>query len=175
MIVKLFLPALALLAGVFAAPAAAAETGAQQPHMMYFYNPSCRLCTETNVVISEVEEKYKDSMTFERIDIADQEIGADNVLYMFDLMDELKLPETDNTTLIVFLGLLETIDGEVYYTPVRALVDGENIIEKLDAEIIDFLGSEGKVASAEEGGSLDIARQAPFFFQRDSACLAHSV
>ena len=141
--------------------AAAGETAPPaQPHMMYFYNPSCRLCTSTNEVVAVVEEKFKDSMTFQRFDIADTETGADDVMYMFDLMDELSVPESDNTTLVVFLGLLEEIEGEVYFTPKRVLVDGENIIEKLDGEIADFLAKEGAVAFGTKGGN---AGEAIFF------------
>lgn len=164
--------ALALFAALHGA-APAAESAAQ-PHMMYFYNPSCRLCTATNEVVGAAEEKYKTAMSFQRFDIADAVTGAEDVMYMFDLMDELQLPETDGTTLVVFIGLLETIDGEVYFTPMRSLVDGENIIEKLDAEIADFLANEAGVALAEEGGSSGFARRAPFFFQRHGARLAHS-
>lgn len=177
-IVKPFFAALLLLAATLSPAMAAEEASAPQPHMMYFYNPSCRLCTETNVVIAEAEEKYKDSMTFQRLDIADAETGTDDVLYMFDLMDELELPETDNTTLIVFLGILETEDGEVYFTPKRALVDGDNIIEKLDAEITDFLAEQEKVALHGEGGSPAVASadaaRAFFFFKRSGLCVAHS-
>jgi hypothetical protein len=178
-IVKLFLPALALLvAAAFPNAAAAEDAAAPQPHMMYVYNPSCRLCTATNEVIARVEEQHKNAMTFQRFDIADQKTGADDVMYMFDLMDELQLPETDGTTLIVFLGLLETIDGEVYFTPKRALVDGENIIEKLEGEIADFLLSnfipnEDKLTHSGKGGSLGHG-QAPFFFQHSAQLCARS-
>ncbi len=163
-LVKLFL--LAALA-LCAAPALSADgASSPQPFVMYFYNPSCRLCTATNEIIAKVEEKYKGRMELQRFDIADPETGADDVMYMFDLMDELKLPETDNTTLVVFIGLVETVDGEVYFTPKRALVDGENIIEKLDAELADFLANEGGIAFAKEGGSPGHARQARFFSPR---------
>ncbi len=145
----------AFLMLLLAAPfARAAETAAPaQPHLMYFYNPSCRLCTGTNEVVGAAEEKYKGAMTFQRFDIADPETGADDVMYMFDLMDEMKLPESDDTTLVVFIGLLETIDGEVYFTPKRALVDGENIMEKLDGEIAGFLAGEGTAAVAGKEGT----------------------
>ncbi len=168
-IVKL---AAALLLATLLSAAARAGEDAPKPHLLYFYNPSCRLCTATNEVVSAAEEKYKNAMSFQRFDIADAVTGAEDVMYMFDLMDELQLPETDGTTLVVFIGLLETIDGEVYFTPMRSLVDGENIIEKLDAEIADFLANEGGVALAEEGGSSGSARRAPFFFQRHGAEVA---
>ncbi len=153
-------PAVFAFALVFVAAAAAGETAAPQPHMMYFYNPSCRLCTGTNEVVGAVEGKFAGALTSQRFDISDPETGAGDVMYLFDLMDEMQVPETDDTTLVVFLGLLETIDGDVYFTPKRVLVDGENIMEKLDAEVTDFLAGEGKVASAGKGGS---ARGARFF------------
>lgn len=151
-------PALLLSLTLVALVSAAANAGETaptthtQPHMMYFYNPSCRLCTSTNEVVAKVEEKFKDSMSFQRFDIADQETGADDVMYMFDLMDELSVPESDNTTLVVFLGILEEVGEEIYFTPKRVLVDGENIIEKLDAEITSFLANEGAVALDAKGG-----------------------
>jgi hypothetical protein len=178
--VKQLLPALAFLALGLCTAADAGETAgadAPKPHMMYFDNPSCRLCTETNIVIDKVEKQYGNVMSYERIDIADEETGTDNVLYMFDLMDEMKLPESDTTTLLVFLGTLETVDGELYFTPKRALVDGDEIIPKLEAEVADFLKEESKVAytgESEKGGSLGLSRQASFFLQRNSLCLAHS-
>lgn len=115
-----------------------------KPHMMYFYNPSCRLCTKTNEVVGAAEEKYKDAMSHQRLNIADPNVGTDNVLYMFDLLDELQVPEGDSITLVVFLGLIGEEDGEAFFTPVRVLVEGEDIIEKLDGEIADFLSNEGK-------------------------------
>lgn len=136
----------------------AAEDAAVKPHMMYFYNPSCRLCTKTNVVVAEAEAKYKDVMTHQRFNIADAESGTDNVLYMFDLMDEMEVPEGDNITLVVFLGLLDEENGEVFFTPKRCLIEGEDIIEKLDKEIADFLSKEGK-----GGETLGMKKPAPFF------------
>ncbi|MCC8107999.1 MAG: hypothetical protein LIQ30_02915 [Planctomycetes bacterium] len=126
---------------------AAATTAGDQPvpHMMYFYNPSCRLCTKTNEVVAAAEEAYKDRLTFQRFNIADSEHGTDNVLYMFDLLDALEVPDEGNITLVVFLGTLETDDsGEPAFAPYRVLVEGENIIPKLDAEIRDFLEKDMK-------------------------------
>lgn len=148
----------AILAATIAATAFAAENTAQ-PHMMYFYNPSCRLCTRTNEIVGDVEEKYKNVMSSQRFNIADKDTGTDNVLYMFDLLDELEVPDEGNITLIVFLGLLEKENGEYFFIPKRVLVEGDDIIAKLDRETADFLAKEGK------GVSLGLARPASFFLQ----------
>lgn len=132
-----------LLAALFCSVARAQED-APKPHMLYFYNPSCRLCTKTNEIVAETETKYKDTMTFQRFNIADPKEGTDNVLYMFDLMDEMKVPEEDETTLVVFVGLLEKDGEEIFFVPKRVLVEGEEIIEKLDSTIQDFLKTDGK-------------------------------
>lgn len=156
-IVKI-LPA-ALIVTLLAAvdPAYAAEE-AVRPHMMYFYNPSCRLCTATNEEVANAETKYAKNITHQRFNIADSESGTDNVLYMFDLLDEMRVPEEDNITLVVFLGLLEDENGETYFAPKRVLVEGENIIGKLDGEIADFLQKEGK-----GGKPLGLNRPVGFF------------
>lgn len=122
----------------------AGEGAAAKPHMMYFYNPSCRLCTKTNEVVATAEEKYKDVMSHQRLNIADPESGTDNVLYMFELMDEMGVPEETNVTLIVFLGLLDEEGGEIFFSPKHVLVEGDAIIEKLDATITGFLAEQGK-------------------------------
>lgn len=155
MAVKMLLAALLLLAsaGFSADPAA-------KPHMMYFYNPSCRLCTGTNEVVGEVEAKYDGQLSHQRFNIADNETGIDNVLYMFDLLDEMGVPEENTITLVVFLGLLEEEDGELFFTPKRVLVEGEDIMAKLDSEIADFLANEGK-----GGLTLGHSRLASFFSQ----------
>ncbi|MCC8190479.1 MAG: hypothetical protein LIP77_07580 [Planctomycetes bacterium] len=140
---------LALILGLYAL-ASSAPAGEKAPaslHMMYFYNPSCRLCTKTNEVVGTAEEKYRDRMSAQRFNIADPDAGADNVVYMFDLMDEMEVPEEGNVTLAVFLGVLEEEDGEIFFAPRRVLVEGDAIIEKLDAEITDFL------ANPEKGGT----------------------
>lgn len=150
---------LTLCLGLFAAIANAGETEVR-PHMMYFYNPSCRMCTRTNQVVGEAETKYKDSLNHQRFNIADAESGLDNVEYMFELLDVMDQPPDITPTLVVFLGLLETEDGELVFTPKRVLVEGEEITEKLDAEIADFLSKEGKGEK-----SLGLARPASFFFR----------
>lgn len=155
------------VAACFLSTAWAGEEGERKPHMMYFYNPSCRLCTKTNEVVAETETKYKDAMTFQRFNIADPKSGTDNVLYMFDLMDEMKVPESDNTTLVVFIGFLETENGEEFFTPRRVLVEGDEIIGKLDTTVSEFLETEAK------GGTLGAMRPASFF-HRTGAGLAHS-
>ena len=158
-IVKL-LP-LALLVAFLATPSArSAETAPAQPYMMYFYNPSCRLCTRTNEVVAEAENKYKDSMAFQRFNIADPKEGTDNVLYMFDMLDVMQVPEDGETTLVVFIGLLETEDGEPVFNPKRVLVEGDEIIGKLDKEIQEFLEQQGKGDK-----SLGLNSPASFFFQ----------
>ncbi len=129
------------------ASAAAGENAgaAPQPHMMYFYNPSCRLCTKTNEVVGAAETKYAERMTSQRFNIADPEHGTDNVLYMFDLLDAMKVPDDGNITLVVFLGILETdAAGEKVFTPVRALVEGDEIIPKLDGDVQKFLDEQAK-------------------------------
>lgn len=146
--------------GLYAAAAFAEESApANKPHMMYFFNPSCRLCATSNEVVAAAEEKYKGAMTSQHINIADPAAGAENVLYMFNLMDELELPSEVNATLVVVLGVLSEEDGEVYFTPKRALIDGDDIIAKLDQEIAAFLAEQEK---GEE--KLGMVRPAPFFF-----------
>ncbi len=168
--VKLFVPALALMATAGMAwsgdkPAAKPD---EKPHMMYFYNPSCRLCTKTNETVGAAEEKYKKVMSSQRFNIADPKDGTDNVLYMFDLMDQLAVPEEGNVTLIVFLGLLgKDENGEAYFVPKRALIEGDRIIEKLDAEIADFLATDGK-----GGKTLGLSRPASFFSLSSTRALA---
>lgn len=137
--------------------AEAGETAAAKPHMMYFYNPSCRMCTKTNEAVAAVEEKYKASMTFQRFNISDPKSGLDNVGYMFELMDEMEVPEGDSPTLVVFVGVLETENGEEFFTPRRVLVEGDEIIPNLDKTVSEFLTGEAK------GGTLGEARPASFF------------
>lgn len=149
---------LSLLLTLIVGVAAAGESAAR-PHMMYFYNPSCRMCTKTNEVVGAAEEKYKNDMTAQRFNIADPEIGTDNVLYLFDLLDAMAVPASDNTiTLAVFLGTMEVEDGEEVFTPKRVLIEGEEIIPKLDTDVGEFLKTEGK-----GGKSLGLVRPAGFF------------
>lgn len=133
--------------------------------MMYFYNPSCRLCTKTNEVVALAEKKYEGVMSHQRFNISDPEVGMDNVLYMFELMDEMHVPEEDNITLIVFLGILEYDDEGPLFTPKRVLVEGDEIIAKLDAEAADFLAKEGK-------GEMTPVAFAPASFFSSSSALA---
>lgn len=147
-----------LLAAMFLPSLATAGESSGQPHMMYFYNPSCRLCTKTNEVVNAVEAKYGDRMTHQRFNIADSESGTDNVLYMFELMDELEVPEEGNVTLVIFLGLLEEEDGEYFFVPKRALLE-EKISETLESAVADFLATDGK-----GGKVLGLDRPAHFFF-----------
>lgn len=170
--VNMLLP-LALFAaftGVFAMSAVrAAEEGYPKPHLLYFYNPSCRLCTATNEVVDAVETKYKAVLSSQRFNIADEEEGMNNVLYMFDLMDAMQVPEEDETTLVVFVGLLEKDGEEIFFTPKSVLVEGEAIAEQLDGIVKEFLDSVG------EGGvsMADDIRPASFFLEhgvgRDAA------
>ncbi len=139
----------AILAGLSAPSAPAGEKAPApqppQPHMMYFYNPSCRLCTKTNEVVGAAETKYAGTMSSQRFNIADPEHGTDNVLYMFDLLDAMKVPDDGNITLVVFLGTLETdASGEKVFSPERVLVEGDEIIPKLEGEIQEFLNEKAK-------------------------------
>lgn len=164
-IVKLL--SLMLVTTFIAACSMAAEGAPVRPHMMYFYNPSCRLCTATNEEVAKAEEKHGKALTYQRFNIADSETGTDNVMYMFELLDEMQVPPEDNVTLVVFLGVLEDEDGQTFFAPRRVMVEGENIIGKLDAEIVDFLQKEGK-----GGASLGQNRPAGFFFTHGPS-LAH--
>lgn len=146
---KTFLPS--ALAALFVCVAGlssgfAAEGGEEfpRPHLLYFYNPSCRLCTATNEVIDKIETQYKGRMSSQRFNIADEAEGMNNVLYMFDLMDAMQVPEEDETTLVVFVGLLEQDGEEVFFTPKRVLVEGEEIGEKLEGTVEEFLKSFGE-------------------------------
>ncbi len=160
---------LLLLAALVSLPARA-QDDAPKAHMLYFYNPSCRLCTRTNEIVAEAEGKYRGRMTFQRFDIADPKEGTDNVLYMFDLMDEMRVPEEGETTLVVFIGLLEKDGEEIFFVPKRVLVEGETIIEKLDNTIQDFLNTDGK-----GGESVGQAMSpASFFFAHGSSGRAAS-
>lgn len=159
-----------LLLAAFFCSTARAQDDATKPHMLYFYNPSCRLCTKTNEIVADTESKYKDKMTFQRFNIADPKEGTDNVLYMFDLMDEMKVPEEDETTLVVFVGLLEKEGEEVFFVPKRVLVEGEEIIEKLDKTVQDFLNTDGKGGAS--GGQAAIPTS--FFLAHGTGCRATS-
>ena len=154
--------ALALI-GMCLAWAAAGDAAAPKPHVIYFYNPNCRMCTKTNEVVAAAEAKYKGAASVERKDIADNKTGAESVMYLFELMDELQVPDEGNVTLAIFIGFEEVVNGEKVFTPKRALIEGENIIEKLDAEIADFLAKEGK------GGTSGINRPASFFFRQSAS------
>ena len=149
---------LALCLGMAATLIASGGEDAPRPHMMYFYNPSCRLCSKTNEVVGVTEKKFEGSISHQRFNIADAESGLDNVSYMFELLDAMDQPEGATPTLVVFLGLLEEEEGELIFTPQRVLVEGEEIGEKLDSEITDFLSKEGK-----GGKTLGLNRPASFF------------
>lgn len=132
--------ALALLLALALGTAAAADW---RPHMLYFYNPNCRLCTHANEAVGAAEQKYKGRLGSQRFNIADPNEGTDNVLYMFELLDELQEPDNGNITLIVVLGLIGTEDGETVFIPKKALIEGENIIPNLDAAVQEFLKNPG--------------------------------
>jgi hypothetical protein len=148
---------------------ARAQDGFPKPHMLYFYNPTCRLCTKTNEVVGATETKYKERMSFQRFNIADPKEGTNNVLYMFDLMDEMKVPEEDETTLVVFVGLLEKEGEEIFFTPKRVLVEGEAIIENIDKTVQEFLD-----AGAKGGVSVGPALPTSFFLAHRVGCRAAS-
>jgi hypothetical protein len=151
------------LALLLACPIAWSASGGKsppKPFMMYFYNPSCRLCTASNETVGKVEKKYEGVMGHQRFNIADNETGADNVLYMFELLDELEVPDDGNITLVVFLGLLDAgAAGQAVFLPKRVLVEGDNIIANLEREAADFLAD----PLAWKGGTLGDSRQASFF------------
>lgn len=160
----LFLAALFL-----AASGSAGEAKKLTPHMMYFYNPSCRLCTKTNEVVGAAETKYKDTVSAQRYNIADNEEGTENVIYMFSLLDTMKVPEDDTVTLVVFLGFLTEEDGEVFFTPSRVLVEGDHIIKNLDQEIADFLEKDVK-----GGKTLGMTVRPAGFFRLDTGLCRHA-
>lgn len=171
MLEKSFVKTFALLLGCLAmsAVASAGEAKKPAPHMMYFYNPTCRLCTKTNEVVGAAETKYKDTLTFQRYNIADNEEGTDNVIYMFSLLDTMKIPEDDTVTLVVFLGFLTEEEGEVFFTPSRVLVEGDNIIKNLDSEIADFIANDVK-----GGQTLGMTTRPAEFFRLDSRLCRHA-
>jgi hypothetical protein len=149
-----------LLAAPAAIAANAGEKPAPRPHMMYFYNPSCRLCTHATEVVGAVEEKYVGVMSCQRFNIADNETGADNVLYMFELLDDMEAPDDGSITLIVFLGLLDVdVAGEPFFVPKRVLIEGDNIIGNLEKEVADFLAA----PTAWKGGTPRPISPASFF------------
>ncbi|MDR1520018.1 MAG: hypothetical protein LBU23_07745 [Planctomycetota bacterium] len=155
----------AALALLLAAPAAgianAGEKAPPKPHMMYFYNPSCRLCTRATEVVGAVEEKNAAVMSRQRFNIADNETGADSVLYLFELLDEMEAPDDGGSvTLAVFLGLLDAdANGELFFVPKRVLIEGDNIIENLEKEVADFLAA----PLSWKGGTPEPTSPASFF------------
>ena len=136
--------ALALCFAALSAAASVAGEDAPKPHMMYFYNPGCRLCTKTNEVVGAMEQKHGGVMSHQRFNIADPKDGLENVEYMFEMLDVMEQPPDITPTLVVFLGMLEMEDGMPIFTPARVLVDGDDIGDKLEKEIDDFLSKEGK-------------------------------
>ena len=160
-VVKMF----AALAAVvwLAAPAPAADADAPRLHMVYFYNPSCRLCTDVNVEVGKVEEKYKGQMTFERFNIADPEFGLDYMDSLFGMMDELGIPDDVSTLLTVVVGEFVTENGETRFNPLDILMEGDDIAANIDDFIRNFVFTYGK------GGKTLGMNSRPASFFSDSA------
>lgn len=125
-------------------PVQAGEADAPQLHMVYFYNPSCRLCTATNEAVSKAEEKYKDQITSERFNVADPQHGLDYMDSLFGMMDELGVPEDVSTLLTVVVGEFATENGEKRFVPKAILMEEDDIAANIDRFIADFLAKYGK-------------------------------
>ena len=141
---------LAVLAAVvwLAVPAPAGDAVAPKLHMVYFYNPSCRLCTDVNVAVGKVEEKYKRQMTFERFNIADPELGLDYMDSLFGMMDELGIPDDVSTLLTVVVGEFVVENGETRFVPLDIIMEGDDIAAHIDEFIKNFLFTYGKGGAA---------------------------
>lgn len=140
----LLLLATVLLAGGISS-AAAANTP-PKPHMLYFYNTSCRLCATTNKAVAAAERKYAGKIGNSRLDLTDSRQSVIYLNYLYILLDELGVPETVAPTLVLFLGHVEqTADGE-RFVPKRALLESD-IQKGIDAEIDAFLSGKPCVFS----------------------------
>ncbi len=146
----------AILLASVALPISAGEAASARPHLIYFYNPSCRLCTKTNAAVAQAEEKYKDKLTFERFNIADPENGIAYMDQLFNYLDELSVPEDVSTLLTVVLGEIVDENGEERFVPQTILLEDDDIAGTIDQAIEKFLTEKG-------GNTLGMSHPAAFF------------
>lgn len=139
-------------------PINAAENTTPQLHMVYFYNPSCRLCTKTNQAVSEAEEKFKGQLTFECFNIADPKNGLDYMDNLFTMLDELGVPEDVSTLLTVVVGVKKVENGKEVFVPMQILMEEDDIAGNIDKMVADFIGKMVK-----GGNTLGSSRPAGFF------------
>jgi hypothetical protein len=142
-------------------PIDAAENTTPQLHMVYFYNPSCRLCTKTNQAVSEAEEKFKGQITSERFNIADPKNGLDYMDNLFTMLDELGVPEDVSTLLTVVVGVKEVENGKEIFVPMQILMEEDDIAGNVDKMLADFIDK-----MAKGGNTLGSSRPAGFFRTR---------
>lgn len=154
---------LAAFAAAFcpALPAPAGDADAPRLHMVYFYNPSCRLCTATNVAVGNAEEKYKDQLTSERFNIADPQHGLDYMDNLFTILDELGVPDDVSTLLTVVLGEIVVENGQERFIPKEILMEEDDIAGNVDRVIGEFILNAGK-----GGNTLGQTGPADFFFRQ---------
>lgn len=126
----------------------AGETG-KVPQMLYFYNTSCRLCTSTTAAVTAAEKKYTGRLESIRFNLTDPTKNIEYLNFLYELLDEMNVPEEDTPTLVVFLGGLESASGEKRFIPRRVLLE-HDIEISLDEEIAEFL----KDPSVRKGAAL---------------------
>lgn len=132
---------------------AAAANSPPKPHMLYFYNTSCRICAATNKAVTAAERKYAGKIGNSRLDLTDSRQSVIYLNYLYILLDELGAAETIAPTLVLFLGHVEkTADGE-RFVPKRALLESD-IQKGIDEEIDAFLSGKPCVLSDSGKGSL---------------------
>ncbi|MDR3210872.1 MAG: hypothetical protein LBU79_03010 [Planctomycetota bacterium] len=144
--------------GLSVAPAGEAP----RRHMIYFYNPNCRLCTATTEVVARVEDKYQGQMTTERYNIADSERGLDFMEYLFELLDQMDVPEDVSTLLTVFLGVLEEDEEGTVFVPQRVLLEKDGILDHLEEEAAAFIDESGSRLPTGAPGEAALAIIPPF-------------
>ncbi len=121
-------------------PMEARGAESEKPQMIYFYNTSCRLCTSTTAAVSAAEDKFEGKLESTRFNLTDPEKNIQYLNYLYDLLDEMDVPESTTPTLVVFLGIIEGTGEEKRFVPKRVLLE-HDIEEKLEEIISLFLSS----------------------------------
>lgn len=123
------------------------EQAVAKPHVWYFYDPGCRMCADTNKAVTAATEKYGNKVVVEQFNTIDPKTGMASMERMFGLLDEMGVPEDDTPKLALFIGEIETIDGNEIFKP-RALLTEDDIAKNLDAALQELVAEQEKLSAA---------------------------